>query len=209
MATITLCADSPTTETLTLNRMKVNEFWVGQRSTAQGPASSIPPFLLELIHQAVAFGVHRASPSPGTELEFWGGPAEKAILPWTVVELEKTKRSCVKILGVEHLGSEPNPSGVLIGRNIDDTVHVHWKGAAETILAMCSAYYDASGAVKDLDGGQRTKFQQMIQAMAAGSIGCIGFAHKQVPEQEYDDPDHNKLLNGNSLTLLGLVGIKG
>ncbi|KAK8507298.1 hypothetical protein V6N13_070086 [Hibiscus sabdariffa] len=196
MATITLCADSPTTETLTLR-----------------PASSIPPFLVQLIHQAVAFGVHRASSSPGTELEFWGVPAEKAILPWTVVEfnmdVEKTKRSCVKILGVQHLGSETNPSGVLIGRNIDDTVHVHWKGAAETILAMCSAYYDASGAVKDLDDGQRTKFRQMIQAKAAGSTGCIGFAHKQVPEQEYDDPDHNKLLNGNSLTLLGLVGIKG
>ncbi|KAL4283800.1 hypothetical protein GQ457_16G029340 [Hibiscus cannabinus] len=175
----------------------VTEFWIGQRSMEEGPASSISPSVLELIHQGVAFNISG------------NGPAEKAILSWAGIGLKmdmaKTKKSCA-VLAVEDLNPQKNGSGVLIGRSIDDTVHVHWKGAAEMILAMCWSYYDASGAVKDIDDGERTRLERMIRGMdmAAGSLGCIGFAHKQVAEEEYDDLK----LDGNRLTLLGLVGVK-
>ncbi|PPD82619.1 hypothetical protein GOBAR_DD20451 [Gossypium barbadense] len=166
-------------------------------------ASSISPFVVDLIHQGVALNttgsVYRAS--PGTEYEFSGSPTEKAILSWAVVELkmdmEKTKKCYAK-----------KRSGVLIGRNDDDTVHVHWKGAAEMILALCSSYYDASGVEKDLDDDERTKFEQIIQGMAASSLRCIAFAHKQVPEEEYQNLKEQKKLKEDNLTLLGLVGIK-
>ncbi|KAB2067566.1 hypothetical protein ES319_A09G235800v1 [Gossypium barbadense] len=145
------------------------------------------------------------------EYEFSGSPTEKAILSWAVVELkmdvEKTKKSCA-VLQVEAFISQRRRSGVLIERNDDDTVHVHWKGAAEMILAMCSSYNDASGVVKDLDDGERTKFEEIIQGMAASSLRCIAFAHKQVPEEEYQNLKEQKKLKEDSLALLGLVGIK-
>ena len=48
-------------------------------------------------------------------------------------------------------------------RKVDNTIHVHWKGAAEMILKMCSSYYDASGIVKDMDDAEKMKFEQIIQ----------------------------------------------
>ncbi|MBA0651668.1 hypothetical protein Goklo_018974, partial [Gossypium klotzschianum] len=123
------------------------------------------------------------------------------------MDMEKTKK-CYAVLQVEAFNSQKKRSGVLIGRNDDDTVHVHWKGAAEMILALCSSYYDASGVEKDLDDDERTKFEQIIQGMAASSLRCIAFAHKQVPEEEYQNLKEQKKLKEDNLTLLGLVGIK-
>ncbi|KAE8731558.1 Calcium-transporting ATPase 8, plasma membrane-type [Hibiscus syriacus] len=201
----TICSDK--TGTLTLNQMKVTKFWLGQESMKGEGAYSISPSVLDLIHQGVALNttgsVYRAS--TGADFEFSGSPTEKAILSWAVMEMkmdmEKMKTSCA-ILQVEAFNSQKKRSGVLIQRNDDDTDHVHWKGAAEMIVAMCSTYYDASGVVKDLDDDARTKFEQIIQGMAASSLRCIAFAHKQVLEEE------PKKLKEDSLTLLGLVGIK-
>ncbi|KAH9682423.1 putative calcium-transporting ATPase 13 plasma membrane-type [Citrus sinensis] len=140
-----------------------------------------------------------------------GSPTEKAILSWAVLEMnmdmEAVKQSCI-VLHVEAFHSKKKRSGVMMQKKTDNTGHVHWKGAAEMILAMCSSYYDASGNIKDLDDGEKERFQQIIQGMAASSLRCIAFAHKQVPEEEHrNEKDQKKLIEDN-LTLLGLVGIK-
>ncbi|XP_050217240.1 putative calcium-transporting ATPase 13, plasma membrane-type [Mercurialis annua] len=206
----TICTDK--TGTLTMNLMKVTNFWLGQAE--QITSSSISPHVLDLIRQGVALnttGTAYRSANPQSEFEFSGSPTEKAILSWAILEMgmdmEEVKQSC-NILYVEAFNSQKKRSGVLIRKKLDNTVHVHWKGAAEMILAMCSSYYDASGMIKDLDGQERTIFEQIIQGMAANSLRCIAFAHTQISEQQCEGVLQEKKLKESSLTLLGLVGIK-
>ncbi|GKV43769.1 hypothetical protein SLEP1_g51022 [Rubroshorea leprosula] len=206
----TICTDK--TGTLTLNRMTVTKFWQGKEAM-DGTFSSISSFVVNLIHQGVALNttgsVYRGS--SGSEFEFSGSPTEKAILSWAVQDMkmdqEEIKRNFA-MLFVEAFNSQTKRGGVLIKKKEDDTVHVHWKGAAEMILAMCSSCYDASGVMKDLNGEERMEFKKIIQGMAASSLQCIAFAHKQVAETEEENVKEKKKLKEENLTLLGLVGIK-
>ncbi|XP_039155036.1 putative calcium-transporting ATPase 13, plasma membrane-type [Eucalyptus grandis] len=207
----TICTDK--TGTLTMNRMKVTKFWVGQESLAENTYSRVSNFVLDLIRDGVALNtmgsVYRLS--SGSGYEFSGSPTEKAILSWAVsqlnMDMEEIKKSC-EVIQVEPFNSQKKKSGVLIKKSADDMVHVHWKGAAEMVLAMCSSFYDGSGVEKDLDKDERMKFEQIIQGMAGSSLRCIAFAHKQVSKEAAKEREDGKKIQEESLTLLGFVGIK-
>ncbi|KAM1075326.1 hypothetical protein ACFX2B_019954 [Malus domestica] len=193
--------------------MKVTKFWLGQESVEDDAGySSISDCLLDLIREGVTFNTTGSvyTPSSGSGFEFSGSPTEKAILSWATLELhmdmEKLKKQCV-IQHVEVFNSHKKRSGVLMRRKADNTTHVHWKGAAEMILEICSSYYDASGVTKDLNDDERLKFEKIIQGMAASSLRCIAFAHKQVQNKHINDEKYEKL-EENSLILVGLVGLK-
>nr|POE67945.1 calcium-transporting atpase 12, plasma membrane-type [Quercus suber] len=204
----TICTNK--TGTLTLNKMKVTKFWLGK---APATYTSIPPYILELLQEGVALNTTGSVywPTSGFEIEFSGSPTEQAILSWAVLELnmemEQLKQS-YKILYVEAFNSQKKRSGVITRRKIDNTIHVHWKGAAEMILKMCSSYYDAFGIMKDLDDDEKMKFEQIIQGMAASNLRCIAFAHKQVSKEDQEHDTKQKTIEEDGLTLLGLVGIK-
>ncbi|PIN11028.1 Calcium transporting ATPase [Handroanthus impetiginosus] len=184
----TICTDK--TGTLTMNQMKVTKFWQGKESV-EGTNYTL-----------IASSVYKSK----ANLEFSGSPTEKAILSWAVLELnmdmEAVKMGC-NILHVEAFNSAKKRSGILMKKIEDDTFHVHWKGAAEMILAMCSHYYDLEGNMKALNDQERMTFDQIIQGMAASSLRCIALAHKQVPEVH-----HDKKIQENELTLMGFVGLK-
>ncbi|KAI6694212.1 hypothetical protein NL676_021922, partial [Syzygium grande] len=207
----TICTDK--TGTLTMNQMKVTKFWVGNDSAAENAYSSASKYVLDLIQDGVALNTTGSvyKLSSGSEYEFSGSPTEKAILSWAVsqlsMDMEEIKKS-YEVIQVEAFNSQKKRSGVLIKKSVDDMVHVHWKGAAEMVLAMCSSFYDGSGIEKDLDKDERSRFEQIIQGMAASSLRCIAFAHKQVSKEATTEGEDRKKIQEDSMTLLGLVGIK-
>ncbi|KAG5236629.1 calcium-transporting ATPase, plasma membrane-type [Salix suchowensis] len=182
----TICTNI--TGILTMNLMKVTKFWLGQESMEQ---------FLDALNTTSS--TYRESPESKFELS--GSPTEKAILSWAIHELnldmEQMKHSCT-ILYVEAFNSQKKRSGVLSRKRVDNTIHVH---------CFCD-YYDASGLMKDMDVKERNTFKQIIQGMAANSLRSIAFAHKQLSEEQYEDGKEEKGLKEDSLTLLGIVGIK-
>lgn len=209
-----ICTDK--TGTLTLNQMQVTKFWLGQEPIDEVSCRGIAPTIVELFHQGVGLNTTGSVyiPASGSLPELSGSPTEKAILSWAVSEMGmdigRVKQNYT-ILHVETFNSEKKRSGVSIRKLADNTVHVHWKGAAEMILGMCSDYYESNGTINSIDEDGRNKIERIIQGMAASSLRCIAFAHKKITEEAMENDNGEKTrpkLQEHDLTLLGIVGLK-
>ncbi|KAL6197722.1 hypothetical protein ACLB2K_033327 [Fragaria x ananassa] len=88
------------------------------------------------------------------------------------------------------MSSSPNKEG---------DMHLHWKGPATTILAMCSHYNDNKGETKIMDEQSMLVFNQIIEDMQSKYLKTIAFAYRQtgVP-----------MLEENSLILIALLGVR-
>ncbi|KAE8010035.1 hypothetical protein FH972_006433 [Carpinus fangiana] len=206
----TICTDK--TGTLTLNKMKVTEFWLGKEAVKDdGTSLDMEGNVLKLLQQAVGLNTtgtiykqHSAS-----EPEISGSPTEKAILSWAFFNLdlniEEVKKNN-KIIHVEIFNSVKKRSGVLVKSNSENKIHTHWKGAAEMILTSCSSYYNKAGMLKVMDAEERQQLETIIKNMAAKSLRCIAFAYKEKGEESGQVLENN--LEENGLTLLGIIGLK-
>ncbi|KAL5231473.1 hypothetical protein ABZP36_030249 [Zizania latifolia] len=198
-----ICTDK--TGTLTLNQMKVTEFWVGTdrpRST-----SAVSGAVVSLLCQGAGLNTTGSvyKPNNVSSPEITGSPTEKALLAWSVEELgmdtDALKRK-YKVVHVEAFNSNKKRSGVMVRDAATGALTAHWKGAAEMVLASCSMFVGADGAARELGVEQRRNLEQVINDMAAASLRCIAFAYKHVEGGE------NSKIDDEGLTFLGFVGLK-
>ncbi|KAL4384553.1 hypothetical protein GQ457_15G029500 [Hibiscus cannabinus] len=209
----TICSDK--TGTLTSNQMTVVEAYVGGRKTDPPDSSSeLPDTLTSLLIESIAVNANGSvfTPEGGGEAEVSGSPTEKALLNWGMklgMNFDAV-RSSSSILHVFPFNSEKKRGGVAI-RLPDSKVRIHWKGAAEIVLAACTWYVDANGETVAMDKEKVAFFEKTIQTTAAGSLRCVAIAYRSYESEKVPTNEEELArwtLPEDDLCFLAVVGIK-
>ncbi|XP_071710960.1 calcium-transporting ATPase 9, plasma membrane-type, partial [Rutidosis leptorrhynchoides] len=208
----TICSDK--TGTLTLNQMTVVEAYIGQKKVDPCEDglqyhTTVASLLNEGIANNTAGSVF--SSKDGACIELSGSPTEKAILQWGLkIGMNfDVVRSQSTLLHVSPFNSSKKRGGVAL-RGGDSQVRIHWKGAAEIMLASCKEYIDVDGSLlpihKDME-----YFMKAIEEMAARSLRCVAIAYRNyelhnVPVDEMHQTEW--YIPEDDLVMLAIVGIK-
>ncbi|XP_052300942.1 calcium-transporting ATPase 9, plasma membrane-type isoform X3 [Citrus sinensis] len=208
----TICSDK--TGTLTLNEMTVVEAFIGRKKiNPPDDSSQMHSIVISLLSEGIAQNTtgNVFVPKDGEAVEVSGSPTEKAILSWAVklgMKFDRV-RSETTVLHVFPFNSEKKRGGVAVKR-INSEVHVHWKGAAEMILASCTKYLDTDGQLQSIDGDEDF-FKAAVDEMAARSLRCVAIAYRSCEADEVPTEEESLdkwTLPEEELILLAIVGIK-
>ncbi|KAF0906129.1 hypothetical protein E2562_009120 [Oryza meyeriana var. granulata] len=208
----TICSDK--TGTLTLNQMTVVRSVVGGiKLKSPADVENLSPIVLSLVLEGIAQNTSGSifEPEDGSAVEITGLPTEKAILSWGV-ELhmkfaeEKSKSS---IIHVSPFNSEKKRGGVAVILS-DSDIHVHWKGAAEIVLALCTNWLDVDGTSHEMTPDKANQFKKYIEEMAEESLRCVAFAYRNLDLGDVPNEEEriNWELPDNDLTFIGIVGMR-
>ena len=212
----TICSDK--TGTLTTNKMSVTKVCVAGEMKSEdslGNADSLPAQLRKSLVDSICLNSNGnvSSSKAGEEPVVTGSPTEVAILAWGLkLGMDfRAIRQRNEVVHVETFNSEKKRAGVVF-KNINDEVYgLHWKGAAEIILDLCSKWTDSNGERRMMTAEKHKEFHDIIQGMAAQALRCIAIAYRsidetQIPEgeearSEWKAPDQD-------LCLMAIAGIK-
>ncbi|KAG8058243.1 hypothetical protein GUJ93_ZPchr0002g25593 [Zizania palustris] len=208
----TICSDK--TGTLTLNQMTVVRSVVGGiKLNSPVDVGNLSPAVSSLVLEGIAQNTSGSvfEPEDGSVVEVTGSPTEKAILSWGV-ELHMKfveERSKSAIVHVSPFNSEKKRGGVAVIVR-DSDIHVHWKGAAEIVLSLCTNWLTVDGTRHEMTPDKANQFKKYIEEMAEESLRCVAFAYTNL-ELEHVPSEEERInweLPDNDLTLIGIVGMK-
>ena len=168
--------------------VEVSKVFVGEKEIKNDGG---PKDVLEVLRQGidVSFSVSEISVSPTNALIIsWAKQRRNSDLNLPSYDILDHK-SCIK-----------KGSGALMRKKGEDgkIMHLHWDGAASTILEMCSHYYDSNGESHAIEG-QKKEFKKLIKDMEDGGLIPIAFAYRKIEVPE---------LKEDGLSLLAIVGLK-
>ncbi|KAL2340511.1 hypothetical protein Fmac_008451 [Flemingia macrophylla] len=208
----TICSDK--TGTLTMNQMTVVEAYAGGKKIDPPHELESYPMLRSLLIEGVAQNTSGSvyAPEGANDVEVSGSPTEKAILHWGIqIGMNFTAaRSESSIIHVFPFNSEKKRGGVAL-QTANSDIHIHWKGAAEIVLACCTGYIDANDQLMGMDDEKMTFFKKAIEDMAADSLRCVAIAYRSYEKEKV--PTNEELLADwslpeDNLILLAIVGLK-
>ncbi|XVE98924.1 hypothetical protein REPUB_Repub03eG0150700 [Reevesia pubescens] len=187
---------------------------VGEKIDPPDSSSELPDTLTLLLIEGIAVNANGSvfMPEGAGDVEVSGSPTEKAILNWAIklgMNFDAV-RSVSSIIHVFPFNSEKKRGGVAIHLP-DSKVCIHWKGAAEIVLAACAWYLDTNESIVAMDEGKVAFFEKAIETMAAGSLRCVAIAYRsyeieKVPTNEEELACWS--LPEDDLVLLAIVGLK-
>ncbi|KAI3969520.1 hypothetical protein MKX01_020081 [Papaver californicum] len=200
---------------ITSNQMEVSVFYIGDEEAKRG--DDIKTFVtskevLEAIHD----GVVSTLPQVLISDQKLTSPIEDPLLHWSELKLGmndmEVERGRRKFLAAKSFSFEKRLSAFLLKKDNDaeETIHLHWKGTAETILVMCSTYYDTDGIIHQMDDEKRAAFTQRIESIDTKGLEPIAFACRRIQIDGIHDEvvDYNSFLYEDGLTWVGLLGLK-
>ena len=211
----TICSDK--TGTLTTNKMTVIKAWLGGEMREDDSVvlrNSMPLTLLQRLSQSVCLNSNGTVSPPKADAEpvVTGSPTEAAVLSWGIKLGMNFKqlRHENEILHVETFNSEKKRAGVVY-KTVEGDVELHWKGAAEIILELCTWWIDSTGERRPMTEEKREELKTVIEGMAAQTLRCIALAYRSIDgaavpsgeeaRSEWKVPD-------SELTLMAVTGIK-
>eukprot|EP00850_Spirogloea_muscicola_P001670 SM000006S19435 [mRNA] locus=s6:775314:785100:+ [translate_table: standard] len=208
-----ICSDK--TGTLTLNEMTVVKSWTCGCFRELEAVKNIPHSILQILLQGIAQNTNGSvfKPKDGGEPEITASPTETAVLKWGVqlgMDFD-AERAQTTLLAVESFNSAKKRAGVAV-RLPNGEVCLHWKGAAEIVLDMCSSFVDQSGVVQPLTGDKRDQLKNDISTMGSACLRCLALATRTLSGEEapkgQEDDLTSWILPDSGLTLLAIVGMK-
>ena len=106
-----------------------------------------------------------------------------------------------RILQYRRSISSKKSCGVLMKKigDQEQSLQLHWKGPASTILGMCTHFYDNSGKIQTMENDQEEKFGKVIKEMEDKGLRPIAFAFGEIAVEE---------LKKEGLSLLAIMGLK-